>query len=87
MNAAALAYARRRSWETVLWRREGHDWQAKATPESIASRLTERVRSGDVLLLHDADYYSAAGSWRKTLAALPLVLEQLGERGLRPTAV
>ena len=87
LNAAALAYAHRCNWETVLWRREGHDWQAKATPESIASRLTERVRSGDVLLLHDADYYSAAGSWRKTLAALPLVLEQLGERGLRPTAV
>jgi len=87
LNAAALAYARRRGWETVLWRRDGHDWQAQATAESIASRLTRRVRAGDVLLLHDADYYSAPGSWRNTLAALPLLLERLEEQGLQPTEV
>jgi hypothetical protein len=39
-----------------------------------------------VLLLHDADDYSAEGSWRRTAAALPRVLETLAERGLRDTA-
>jgi peptidoglycan/xylan/chitin deacetylase (PgdA/CDA1 family) len=87
LNTAALAYARLRGWQTVLWTREGHDWQARATPESIASRVTRRVRVGDVLLLHDADYYSAPGSWRNTLAALPLVLDRLDRRGQRPTPV
>ena len=87
LNTAALAYARRRGWETVLWTREGHDWQARATPESIASRLTRGLRLGDVLLLHDADYYSAPGSWRNTLGALPLLLELLEEQGLQPTAI
>src|SRR5439155_1790376 len=87
LNTAALAHARRRGWETVLWRGEGHDWQAEATAESITSRLTRRVRAGDVLLLHDADYYCAAGSWRNTLAALPPLLERLEEQGLQPAPI
>jgi peptidoglycan/xylan/chitin deacetylase (PgdA/CDA1 family) len=82
LNAAALATARREGWETWLWRREGRDWQASATADSIARRLTHRVGSGDVLLLHDADFYSAPGSWRGTVAALPLVLEELERRRL-----
>jgi peptidoglycan-N-acetylglucosamine deacetylase len=80
LNAAALATAHRQGWETVLWRREGRDWQARATPDSIARRLMRRVRSGDVLLLHDADDYSAPDSWRRTVAALPLVLAELERR-------
>ncbi len=39
---------------------------------------------GAVLLLHDADDYSAPGSWRRTAAALPRVLEILAERDLEP---
>jgi hypothetical protein len=45
--------------------------------------VTAGVTAGDVLLLHDADDYSARGSWRNTVAALPRVLDTLGERGLR----
>jgi peptidoglycan/xylan/chitin deacetylase (PgdA/CDA1 family) len=83
LTMPALRHARRHGWETVLWRRDGHDWQAQATPESIASRLLDKARGGDVLLLHDADWYSAPGSWERTAGALELVLERLGERGLR----
>jgi peptidoglycan-N-acetylglucosamine deacetylase len=82
LNAAALLSAGEQGWETWLWRREGHDWEAAATARSIAGRLTRRVRSGDVLLLHDADHYSAPGSWRHTLEALPLVLDELARRDL-----
>ena len=39
-----------------------------------------------MLLLHDADDYSAPGSWRRTAAALPRVLEALAARGLSPEA-
>jgi len=40
-----------------------------------------------VLLLHDADDYSAPSSWRRTVAALPLALETLAQRGLQPVAL
>jgi peptidoglycan/xylan/chitin deacetylase (PgdA/CDA1 family) len=86
LNAAALVLARRHGWRTLLWSHWGRDWEARATPESIAARLTDGVGEGAVLLLHDADDYGAPGSWRRTVAALPRVLETLGERGLRPVA-
>jgi peptidoglycan/xylan/chitin deacetylase (PgdA/CDA1 family) len=85
-NAAALQIARRERWRPLLWTHWGRDWRARATPESIATTLLERgVPDGSVLLLHDADDYSAPGSWRKTVAALPRVLEALAESGLAGT--
>jgi peptidoglycan/xylan/chitin deacetylase (PgdA/CDA1 family) len=84
LNAAALRHARARDWRTVLWSHWGRDWEARATPESIARRVTAAAGDGDVLLLHDADDYSAPGSWRRTLAALPRVLATLAERGVHP---
>jgi peptidoglycan/xylan/chitin deacetylase (PgdA/CDA1 family) len=86
LNAAALRLARARGWRTLLWRHWGRDWEARATPESIAARVTAGARAGSVLLLHDADDYSAPDSWRRTAAALPRVLETLAQRGLSPEA-
>jgi peptidoglycan/xylan/chitin deacetylase (PgdA/CDA1 family) len=86
LNASALRVARARGWRTLLWSQWGRDWEARATPESIAARVTDGVQEGSVLLLHDADDYSARGSWRRTAAALPEVLETLAARGLQPVA-
>jgi peptidoglycan-N-acetylglucosamine deacetylase len=86
LNAAALRIARARGWRTLLWTQWGRDWEARATPASIAARVTAGVEEGSVLLLHDADDYSAPGSWRRTAAALPRVLDVLAERDLRPVA-
>ena len=82
LNTAALLTAGWSGWETWLWRQEGHDWEEAATARSIVGRLTRHVRSGDVLLLHDADHYAAPGSWRRMLEALPLVLDELARRNL-----
>jgi len=76
-----------RGWTPLLWSRWGRDWAARATPGSIAAKVTGHLEAGDVLLLHDADTYSADGSHRRTAAALPLVLEQIELRGLRPIAL
>jgi peptidoglycan/xylan/chitin deacetylase (PgdA/CDA1 family) len=81
-SPAGLAIARRRGWIPMLWSRWGRDWAARATPAGIAGRVTADLRAGDVLLLHDADHYSARDSWRRTVAALPRVLDQIGARGL-----
>ncbi len=83
-NAAALALARGRGWRTLLWSHWGRDWEARATPDSIAALLTGGAGPGAVLLLHDADDYSARDSWRRTVAALPRVIDTLAGRGLDP---
>lgn len=82
LTAAGLAVARRSGWRTVLWTRDGRDWERRATPESIAARVLRRVGGDDVLLLHDADWYSAAGSWQRTAGALGPILAGLEGRGL-----
>jgi len=86
LNASALRIARGHGWRTLLWSQWGRDWEAHATAQSIAARVTDGVDEGSVLLLHDADDYSAPGSWRRTAAALPAVLETLAARGLQPVA-
>jgi peptidoglycan-N-acetylglucosamine deacetylase len=82
-SAVGLRAVRSRGWRPVLWSRWGRDWTRRATPASIARKVTAAARAGDILLLHDADYYSAPGSWVRTAAALPIVLEELEERGLK----
>jgi peptidoglycan/xylan/chitin deacetylase (PgdA/CDA1 family) len=73
-SLAGLELARRR-WEPLLWSRWGRDWEARATPSSIAARAARDLAGGEVVLLHDADDYSAPGSWRATVQALPWVIE------------
>jgi peptidoglycan/xylan/chitin deacetylase (PgdA/CDA1 family) len=76
-SLGALREVRRRGWKPLLWTRWGRDWRAKATAVQIARDVTRDLGAGDVLLLHDADNYSAPGSWRATVAALPAVLEAI----------
>ena len=82
-SGSGLRAIRRRGWRPVLWSQWGRDWDRSATPGSIARRLTADVAAGDILLLHDADYYSARDSWVGTVAALPRILAELETRGLR----
>jgi peptidoglycan/xylan/chitin deacetylase (PgdA/CDA1 family) len=82
-SPAGLAIARRRGWLPLLWSRWGTDWRRSIAPERIARKVTAQATAGDVLLLHDADHYSAPGSWRRTAAALPAILDELERRDLR----
>jgi peptidoglycan/xylan/chitin deacetylase (PgdA/CDA1 family) len=86
-SAATLRAVRRRGWRPVLWSRWGKDWRKRATADSIARRSSSGVRAGDIVLLHDADYYSARGSWMRTAAALPLILTELESRGLKTVSL
>ena len=81
-NLAALRWARRRELCPLLWTHWGRDWEARATAASITERVTASVGQRSVLLLHDADDYSAPGSWRRTVQALPRVLDELERREL-----
>jgi peptidoglycan/xylan/chitin deacetylase (PgdA/CDA1 family) len=79
----ALHAVRARGWAPLLWSRWGHDWRRFTTPGKIAAELTRDLTAGDVLLLHDADDYSARDSWRRTVAALPRILDAIHAAGLR----
>lgn len=86
-SVAGLRFVRRSEMGVLLWSRWGHDWRARITPAAIADELTNGVTAGDVLLLHDADHYSAADSWKRTAAALPRVLDAIARAGLQTATV
>jgi peptidoglycan/xylan/chitin deacetylase (PgdA/CDA1 family) len=79
---AGLAAIRRRALRPLLWSKWGRDWRADRSPAQIAASSTEALSAGDVILLHDADWYSSPGSHRNTTAALPAILDELARRGL-----
>jgi len=66
-----------RGYDRLMWSKWGRDWRASITPAEIARLATRDLADGDVILLHDADWYSAPGSHRRTAAALPQILEAL----------
>jgi peptidoglycan-N-acetylglucosamine deacetylase len=80
-SPAGLAAARAQGMHPLLWSRWGKDWRRFTTPARIASRTTRRVGAGDVILLHDADFYSAKLSHERTVAALPAVIGVLSRLG------
>jgi peptidoglycan/xylan/chitin deacetylase (PgdA/CDA1 family) len=81
-SLSTLRFAAQSGMQLVGWSRWGRDWERRATPESIARSVAQGATAGDILLLHDSDAYSAAGSWRQTVDALPAVAELLAEAGL-----
>ncbi|MGH2866901.1 MAG: hypothetical protein ACRDNK_04940, partial [Solirubrobacteraceae bacterium] len=64
----------------LLWSRWGKDWRRLTTPARIARRALHGVLPGDVILLHDADFYSARDSHRRTAAALTEITSELKRR-------
>jgi peptidoglycan-N-acetylglucosamine deacetylase len=76
-SPAGVAFVRQRGLKPLLWSRWGKDWRRLTTPERIAARAGTRLRPGDVILLHDADFYSSNGSHRRTVEALKLIVREL----------
>ena len=64
----------------LLWSRWGKDWRGDATGESIAALASAGVAPHDVILLHDADFYSSPGCHRQTARALQMILGTLESR-------
>jgi peptidoglycan-N-acetylglucosamine deacetylase len=81
-SPAGLRAAREARLQPLLWSRWGKDWRKFTTPGRIVARATRAVIGGDVILLHDADFYSARHSYRHTVAALGPLLVELKRRKL-----
>lgn len=76
-SPAGLQAVRARGLQPILWSRWGKDWRRLATPERIADRATANLTPGDVILLHDADFYSSSGSHERTARALTIIVREL----------
>ncbi|HEX4305987.1 MAG TPA: polysaccharide deacetylase family protein [Solirubrobacterales bacterium] len=86
-SGAGLRAIRSRGWRPVLWSRWGRDWTRWATARSITRKATDGIRPGDIVLLHDADIYSARNSWERTASALPRICDELTTRGLKSSVL
>ncbi len=81
-SPASLQIAKARGLQPLLWSAWGKDWRRLTTPERIAGRVVGGIQAADVILLHDADFYSAKRSHERTAKALELVLARLKSGGL-----
>jgi peptidoglycan/xylan/chitin deacetylase (PgdA/CDA1 family) len=86
MSGPSYLAARSLGLRPVLWSAWGVDWLATSTPESVVGELESGRLAGGTMLLHDSDVTSAPGSWRTTVASLPLLAERLRQRGLTVAA-
>jgi peptidoglycan-N-acetylglucosamine deacetylase len=86
LKSPPLARAARRLGLTVVaWSLHSRDTRS-SDPQRIARRVLQRIRPGDIVLMHDG--HDLPGSHRPACApALRLILRGLRERGLRSVTV
>lgn len=82
LSSSSLAGARLAGLRPVLWTTWGRDWRERATAETIVADVMATHVPGATVLLHDSDCTSSPGSWKGTLAALPLLAERWAASGL-----
>ena len=70
----------------VSWSRRGYD-AVDPDPARVVKRLTSRLTAGDVLLLHDGASGPRRTAEPTVLRALPRLLRELDERGLRSVSL
>ena len=70
----------------VSWTRRGLDCLSR-NPAAVLNRLIRGLAAGDVLLLHDGSCTRTRNGEPLVVAVLPLLLEHLAKRGLRPVSL
>jgi peptidoglycan/xylan/chitin deacetylase (PgdA/CDA1 family) len=83
-NAASWRTTAQLGWQRVLWSRWARDWEKRATADSITGRATDGLVDGEIVLLHDADTYSAPGCYEDLLEAIPRIVDRARGLGLEP---
>ena len=81
LSAGTLWAARDLGLTPVLWTAWGKDWRA-GPPGTVVADVMRTLRDGGTVLLHDSDCTSKAGSWRSTVAAIPLLAARLRDMDL-----
>ena len=65
-------------WGWMLW---DWNWFRTRTAESIVHRLTDRVRGGDIVVMHDGDESAPFADQRHTVDATSRLIPMLRARG------
>jgi peptidoglycan/xylan/chitin deacetylase (PgdA/CDA1 family) len=75
--------ATNRDMHVVNWDVSAADW-ATDDPQLVATRVLDRVKSGSIILLHDGLDGNIGADRTVVVKALPLIIEGLREKGLKP---
>ena len=65
-------------WGWMLW---DWNWFRKRTADAIVKRLKDRVRSGDIVVMHDGDESAPFADQRHTVEAAARLIPELRRRG------
>jgi peptidoglycan-N-acetylglucosamine deacetylase len=63
-------------YKTITWKNSTDDYAKKNSAENIAADIIKRVHPGQIIALHDG-----GGNRAKTVAALPIIIDELQKRG------
>jgi|SRR5208282_566929 len=77
---ATIRIARDLGLQTVMWNVTGYDWNAP--PAAVIERkVTEQMRGGDVILLHDGGYRALGADRAQTVGATGNLLRKYKDQG------
>lgn len=77
-NLGLLRFLNNEKRQIVLWSLDSRDWQRGISVEKVIRRVLERIEPGDIILFHDGRWDDIS---RKTVEALPLLIEEIRKRG------
>ena len=66
----------------VVWSVDVRDYEPHVTAKALIARVRQALRPGSIILLHDG-----GGDRRKTVAALPAILDEVAKAGYRSVTV
>jgi peptidoglycan/xylan/chitin deacetylase (PgdA/CDA1 family) len=65
-------------WGWMLW---DWNWFRRRTADSVVNRLKDRVRGGDIVVMHDGDESAPLADQRHTVDATARLIPELRKRG------
>jgi peptidoglycan/xylan/chitin deacetylase (PgdA/CDA1 family) len=77
---AVMRIVREMGMEPVMWNVTGYDWNAKSA-DDIESKVTRRVRGGNVILLHDGGHLEMGADRSRTVEATKRLIAKYRAEG------
>ncbi|EGW38441.1 polysaccharide deacetylase family protein [Desulfosporosinus sp. OT] len=74
-NLMTWWWLKRHKMRAVSWNAEGHDWEARRTPEEITERILKDTNEGTIIVLHDSG--GEFGARKNSILALERLCEQI----------